>query len=1063
MIDPISTLNGKLAGGPAFLILGSDEIEDTSAIRDYPWSGVYTSRHDSTVVSIFASHERTVTRYGPMDSDPTRSTTELQIRHLFGGLLLPPEQAPGTNAIERAHRRSAGIRELNRLTTETITPRGVLLIEGWGSGDDLTPEDLISSLVDLGPGQVHLFSAQEHQSDEFVQDLARRGILILHEDSLERQLERLEDRGALPRRSSSSNSIHLIPVSDRFEEIDIATWNEIRRSARPVDLDLLRPPTFSSDAARYKQFRDFMGSPDGVPNWPAIVAGMNLERDFEQLLRSRVGDSLNAGETFTPLIVSGQTSTGKSIALASLSITFATSGRAAVIYQSRRTTRPKFDDIEKFAQWAEDHGAPQVLFVWDGMTDVSEYETMARRLHSRGRNVVVVGTTYKTPYQNNSIIEAPAELSAGELRRLTRHLDSYGIEVRPKPGPVDASFLAFLYRALPVTEYGLRHGLASEMRSAERGLIELSSAEVDTEDLSSRATAMSRAFVAAGYQLPTLNDSSTDESRIYEASFDERNAIQRVTTLVVVAGRYGLPVPIDLALRVLGREGSHSIRKALISFDIIRDDEDDDGELYLTTRSRLEALLLTQHEVPLAVEAEVIKSVVKNARLSTSGTSGTEVNFVVQLLELVGANSLEKRFPRYYLDFATALMERREDDGLANPRLVLQESTLIRAHVRDLPAKSSNERQESISLLERNRDLLEDTLQEEHVRGQIRMSLTVELASTLGTISHELTKYSNDDVDTSGLSARLDDIFNAVKIAISIDPTSTYPIDVLAWVTRDALVSGALSEEQRLDRAATAFALIESVDRDLVSHAKIAKLDERSATLQQIIGNDDAVWKHLAALEGNQDPAATYFLAAFSAREGLEGERQALTRLKESPATYQDWRCADLLFRLTWKAFTSSTLMRGERNPIFLESNQLRELRILIDRIEQIELPAMYRLTYVKAILKFLEGDYAGARRDFQVVQEETRPLTKRLHTTHVIAGQDGRPSIFSGRVEWSKGRAGDLWVNELGTRVRFDPLRFFASGEAAESQIVSRFTIGFKLSTGTVAEPLSMTSSARS
>lgn len=1051
-------LGALLAGGPAFLILGSSEFGSAQTATGFSWSGVYTSRVDAQIATIFTTSGRSVQRSGAMHSAPSRSTHELEIRHLFGGLLLPDEQLPGSDAISRATRRISAVQELTRLASETITPRGVIIIEAWDESDPLRSEDLMPILTNLAPRQVHLFSASPHATDGFVQELSRQGIVVLHDESLEIALSNLDMRGALPSRPGAASSSHVIPVGDKFVPIDTSVWNEIRRSARPIDLDLLRPLSLGSSASKYQEFRAFMGAPDGTPRWSGLAAGMNLRRDFEDELENAVNVALQDPSAVDPIIVAGQTSTGKSIALAALAAKVAASGTAAVLHQSRRTSRPSFDDIEKFAQWCEDVGARAIVFVWDGMTDYTEYQTMARRLVARGRKVVLVGSTYKSPPSRNKSIIAPAVLSSGELKRLTTILKEYGIEITPKPGQVDSSFLGFLYRALPETEYSLRHGLATEMRAAERGLIELTSMSGEVREANVRMTAVEAAFIAAGYSLPISDRTSfVDDQALYDTSFENRSAIQRVTTLVIVAGRYGLRVPIDLALRVLGREGSQSIREALTTYDIIRDEEDGTGELSLVTRSRLEAILLARHEIPLAVEAEVIETIIANVRPSNGYSSEDEVDFLVQLLEVVGANGPDTRFRPYFLTFADALRSRRVDGSSANPnpRFVLQESSLIRAHVHWPRTKEATSAVDRILLLERNRDTLDEILSDNDVRGMIRASLAVELASTLGAISHEVTHSGSKLSDNSGLAIRLDDIFSAVKGVRRIDPTNVHPVDVLAWATRDALESGVLSESERVDRAASALAIIESVDKDSISPAKRAQLDERSATLQALVKNDDAVWHYLNELNLNDDPAATYFLAQFDAREGREGEARALERLENSPATVRDWRCANLLLNLAWKRTTKSDLLRGERAPLHITDSGANYLRKIVAKLDRVELPDDYRLTYVNAMLSFIVGDYQAAKKDFQATQEATRQLSWRLHTTNLLASEDGHIQVFSGRVHWAQGRTGELWVNELGAAVRFDPQRFFASGEVARNQSIPQFTVGFKLSTGAVAEPV--------
>ena len=90
-----------LAGGPAFLLVGNKPTGDETEVTNYTWSGVYTSRPDVSFADSFIPPNRTVLRLGPMESPPTRSPQELEVRHLFGGLQLAPNRTPGTSAVAK--------------------------------------------------------------------------------------------------------------------------------------------------------------------------------------------------------------------------------------------------------------------------------------------------------------------------------------------------------------------------------------------------------------------------------------------------------------------------------------------------------------------------------------------------------------------------------------------------------------------------------------------------------------------------------------------------------------------------------------------------------------------------------------------------------------------------------------------------------------------------------------------------------------------------------------------------------------------------------------------------
>lgn len=1053
-------LAAQLAGGPAFLLLGDVGLDRLGPVSlGYRWSGVYTTAPDRAVAEAFSGESRTTTSLGAMSRSPSRSQSALEVRYLFGAPHLPESERPPTSAVEEATARIRSNQELTRLVTETVTPRGTVLVEGWRAGGNLRVDDLIPLLGLLGPGQAHLFSADEWSTDPLVAAFAARGQLLLHHDSLEDGLARLVDAGAAKSAEGVAASQHVIPLGDGFIDVDIHTWNQIRRSARPIDLDILTPPVFSSDAARYQEFRNFIGATEGVPRWRGIAAGMNLSRDFESRLLEKVREELSQRDLPTPIVVAGQTATGKTVGLAALAMELSRSGEVAVLHQSRRTVRPSVEDLDMYCAWAADHGAKATVLIWDGMMEPGEYEALSRQLHARGRKILVVGSAYKTRSDSSLIIPASAELSGQETQQLLAILAGFGYEVAKSRRPVDTNFLALLYRILPETEHQLRSGLSQEMRSAERVMAKLARQHGKIASAEQRLTAVQAAFHAAGLVIDDLLPPDSTDGPLGDQSFADRAPIQRVTTLVLVAGRHGIPVPIDLALRILGREGFQSVRDALASSDIIREIDDDDGEYFLSVRSQLEAELLAQNEIPLAVEVEVLAEAIRSVRITDGFTGGAdEVEFVVKLLERIGPTSdQERKYQSHFGEIADALRARRMESARAHPRLVLQESNFARSFVHWQQGAQIGSVDDRVASLEYNREVLDEVLGDQSTRGLIRLSLSVELASTLGAIIYEYA-HAGEASHVQGLASRLDDVLAAVLDARAVDPGNVYPVDVLAWATRDAVLSGALTPAERVDRLANAVATLESLDRGSLTNKQLANLDNRAAELNRLLSNDDAVWEYLGKLELNSSPAATYFLAQFDAKDGPAGEARALARLRQAPPdTRTDWRCAQLLIDLTWKAITGNRLLSGERVPLHLPPAALQQISQLTTDLGDAELPDGYRFLFVRAIAEFVVGHYVEANRLFREAGELTRQLSKRIYTRYLLADESRQPITFTGRVESFDARSGQVWVEQLGARVRFEPRLFSPSRELARNQQLPPFFIGFKLSGGPVAEPRSV------
>jgi hypothetical protein len=1056
----------QLAGGPAFLLLGNGGISLLGDVaKSYRWSGIYTSGIDRLTADAFIDESRACTSLGAMSGRaPSRSQTNLEVRYLFGGSHLPESERPPVTPIESAQARQRSNRELDRLVTETVTPRGTVVIEGWRPGGLLDVADLIPALSLLGIEQAHLFSASHWAGDILVGSLAKSGQLSLHTESLEEALVSLVGAGAVKGGGQTkSASQHVIALGDGFIDLDIHTWNQIRRSARPIDLEVLTPPIFSSDAARYQEFRNFIGATEGVPRWHGIAAQMNLRRDFEENLISQVRRSLEGQGLPSPILVSGQTATGKSVALAALAMELSRTGDFAVLHQPRRTVRPAVEDLDMYAGWAAEHGASATVLIWDGMVAPSEYEGVSRQLHARGRRVLVVGSKYidqgdsPSEFDASTIIEARSELSPDESKEFFRILGTFGYQLNLPKQDVPTNFLGFLYRMLPETEHQLRTGLSHEMRAAERLMANLARDRSENEATSgSNLTSIQVALLDAGLVLQELLPTEEGDSPVSTLSFAERAPIQRVTTLVLVAGRHGIPVPIDLALRLLGREGYQSVRDALRSSDIIREIDDDSGEFYLGTRSHLEAELLAQHEIPISVEIEVVTEAIGSVRVTDGFSGGSdEVEFLVKLLERIGPNSDQRgSYQRYFGDIAEALRARRNEIGRAHPRLALQESNFTRGRVQWEQLSGGSSVDERVAALEFNRDLLEEILGDQTTRGLMRLSLSVELASTLGAIIHEYTEAGKVS-SLQGLGARLDDVLRAVFEARAVDPGNLHPVDVLAWSTRDAVNAGVLSAAERVDRLASAIATIESLDRNSLSESQRAILDRRGAMLNQLLGKDDEAWDYLQKLERNSTPAAVYFLAKSEAQSGPQGEQKALARLRAATAEARtDWRCAQLLIDLTWKGITGARLLSGDRVPVYFDDKALAEISRLTLDLADSDLPDGYRLQFVRAMAAFWAGHFDVSTKLFRQVTDSSRQLAKRVYTSYVLADKSGQPLTYTGRVVSADTRYGWVWVDQLSARVRFEPRIFNASGVFARDQQLTPFYIGFKLSSGAVAEP---------
>lgn len=1034
-----------------------------SEIAEYPWNGVFTSRIDSSLPDVFSTNWRRVvpTAQAQLGRHP-RSTTELQLRYLFGGTGLPEGERPPVDVIQEVETRARAVEALNTLADTLVTPRGVVVIEGYQADDWLTPQELFTFVSRLQAGQAHMFSTPDMlREDRFVRAAVDRGTLVLHHESFAAVLSELEAAGQLQPGmvDRDARSLRFIPVRDGFADVDVSTWNRIIGAARPIDAELLEPFTSASSALKYQRFRNFLGASEGTPHWKAVASGYNLRRDFEADLLRRVHASLDELAVPEPIIVAGQTATGKTVALCALALEVARSGRAAVLHRARRGDQPTLADIDAFAAWADEYHALPTLLVWDGMANVDEYYTLQRRLRSRGRRVLIIGSSYMTPVNVKNIVRVDAVLSESEIARAKEWLRGFDVPMPTDTGlAIDSSFLAFLYRVLPDTERGLRRGLTRELRAAETGLEALS--RVATLSDRPRLGAVAHALAAAGFNIGELMPADHPHGDLADLSFEARSSAEQLTSMVLVAGLRGLRIPLELPLRILGREGSSRIVELVKNFDIFRWTDSDNGSQYLGTRTRLEAELLAKEDLNVRTEVGVVSQLIENLHPVPRRWGGEEVQFIVDLMDGMGPQSPESsRYAQHYLDLACAFRHLRDSRNQAHPRLVLLEANLTREYVLWAQEHNKADSEERLGLLRDLQRLLEVTLEEADATPRTRMHLLVELASADGAQVFELSLMGNE-ADATDISALMGGVTRAALSARVLDPENVYPSDVVAWATRRAVESGVLPEEVRIDLLANAQASLDSIDPDTLSPTQRAIYNKRHVDMSRLLNDRALETKHLSALMENSDPAAYYFLARMSSASGEEGIQVAVQTLLEAPIDVRaDWRCSRLLLDLFWKLKTGKRFLRGERQTLAFTEADWSECIRIADAIPNMGDFDRYRLDFLRGLSLFHLGSYRSSEEVFRLLDEESQDLSSRIVSAYLASDSAGKARVFTGRVNWASqdGRRGIAWVDQLSIEVPFIPLRFSVSDFRRKGDVLPTFHIAFNMR-GALADPIRAT-----
>ena len=1043
-------------------------------IAEFHWSCIYSSAIDPLWLQTFRSDWREVApifddEYFPRDP---RNRRILHCTYLFGSLTQTEAKlrAP-LSQFEFFSRKQMAVNLARRLP-EILTPLGVLAIEGYkGDRDWFSLGDLFPVLQGLGPGQAHLFSVDDVLSEHpVISELVRTGRLVTHPEGLAWALEQGRALGFIQLRDSLEWEETGRRVTLRNGSIPIPRelWNRLDNSATLMDDHVLVPPPPISNDAVYWEFRRFLFECGNRPLWSGYARRFAFRREFEKELHDKTKNKLDRNASNDqPIVIHGQTGTGKTVALGSLAYTIAKSREYPVIFIERRTQRPVNSDIDECCRWLEDHGASATLIVWDGMVQQSEYRELQGYLASRGRKAAVVGSSYTLKETGNHLVEVPNQLTVEEARQFADFLEGLGISLNERHREFlekrDPTYLVAMYRHLAPTRQRLTTGVVQELEQLEQELV---AAVSQLESGNSSLSGFAAAFLSAGI---------IDQTRLEEVSIRPETQISaaevaELVDIVTVPGRFGINIPIELLTRTWEKSNFTDLSQLLRGFDLVHAFEDSAGRVVVGPRHSLEARLIVQARIgSVQNEADIVSRIVKAIRPSIWGADESdEIGFVIELLRAVGPQGEEQsRFAPFFRDLAEAISEVRESRNIRSPRMMLQEANFIREWV-TTKSRQGNQPEDAKEVLGKAKSILQEALEmlKDNRQWRLRTFIATELASTLGaatvdSIISGATKYE--------IEQNYEQVLEAVKTARSIDFSSFNPVDVLVWSTSALANSEGVDNHVRTEAIVDVLDALETVDTDLLDSGNLERFYQRRYEVGTLLGDQalsEAAFQNLVLIGS----AAGFYIRAWeiggSPKGSKSGEKtqgweyEAAWRYLEEHRgeIFNDPRCLNLLFDYWWLSKSGHRPFDEERAVVPFQENDwlyglelIRELRGLQNSNRGLT------LSFVEALSLFHLGQITPAIQLFREIENESYTVSsrRRILRSFLASEPNGTPRIFRGTVRSvdPDGRRGQVFVEELRQRITFLPADF-GRPEIRSGDSLGEFHIAFNF-IGPIADPL--------
>ena len=1038
-------------------------------LSELPWSAVFTSSLDPTLMDLFRgpAREPAVVLTGEEIPPAVRSKARPPLYYLFSRAgEHDPQALPPRSRSELNRRRIGHAVPLLRRVTDTATVLGLIVVEGFSSGDDcFRLDDLLGIIGNAAPNQVLWFGGRPPlrngleiefdeavESDRILVEPRRLGTLVAEL----RERDRLSPYAPPDQEDAGTISLD----NGRFLETTPEQRLRIEAVASIVDdsWTAFLPPLGKD--TEYTVFRRFHGNLQG----PRLLVegvrrGFAIQRDFEHDLWRQIASTLaDHSSTDMPIVLEGQSGSGKSVALARAVARARDDEKLPVLYSIDRV--PASHDVVEFCEAAERAGAKVTLIVCDANRDLDPYHDLLTGLRSRGRRVVVVGSRYRSDASTSDLssngVEATVFMSKHEEDELANLVEHY-------VGPSDRAMerpehiLAFLYQLLPASRPRIGAGLSAEARSTERGLRSAGRQTEKVRPITLLHQRMIEAGVVSGYR-PLLQECGA------ESPAEEGDAAELVIDYVMIAGSLNCPVPINLVIRaVTGRRPDldvSSIGHLFRNLDLFRwrKSVDRDGEeVYVAPRLTLEAELLCKHRFGGAEsEAYRLLGLIQAVRGGAHDSGEVEIRFLLDLLRQVGPEGLRgRRYVHSYVAIARALTELRERYGVVDARLILQEAAFRRSAVRYRGLDHGLR----LSLLEEARDVDQYALDgiadgTVYATRRTKDSLLVERAAIYGFLARNLA-------EGDGKADEVWAAYRAARRAVHVAGSATddyYPYDVGLWTPSDLIECAGLSETRRAELACDIYSTLDQVDVKTLS----PKQRERYHSRRIIVGNrlrdqrltDDAY----AELE-TAGSTAGYYLRARDYVRDLDRESTAVVDGEAQAAAHRaaaflserfgkvknDYRCLLLLLECRWIVEVGRWPLRGERQPLPVGDHTRREFLDIIQVLNHASGGAARHVPrYLEAVLTWL-ADEATALEMFRGLAQDTdHEFAGRVVRRHMITDTSGAPCRFGGRVERQRGDG--HWV------VRVDGLdravnllsRDFPHENLAYGRTVSGFGVAF-------------------
>lgn len=1087
-------LFSRLQYEPAILFIG-DEIEDIDdEVVEYNWNMIMTTSVTSDVAIRFESESRTVTEI--IDEDEMKANMlnpkDLHIVRLLG----KNTDTLSLDEEEIGDLRYDAMRKMQR-TVEISRKAGIIIVEHFDN-DILDDKNIVRAFKKLIPHQYQLFvfNADDSIRKDF-NKLVDDGIATLYSESINDYFDDYGFTEKRPEVGTNNNYLQFYVDAQDSGEIKLLEKKETIETdnfAVVLNISLLdrvkvRPNMYED------YFYSFLRNSVKEPQWYGYKYGFNVHRQFEDQLYKMTIDGLeHIGENRAkPLLLKGQTGSGKSIALAALGYRIFWERKYPVVFINNPDVnffgdnKRAFRALDLLLQRIEELGASSILLIWDSSCfsiNKKVVSNLFANLKARGRKVLLVASAYDDQCSNDSdetlLLETDILLKQfnecrasievqNEKEQLVNILtEKCGLNYRDIYDILsydvgEYNFLTLFYQMFFTLRKGLAQGVKREadfnVDAIDKELAKDEKRLKDKTEEKKNREAFSRSFanlfrsaeeelIKAGFNISNI-ELETENNREIQTN------VNNFVRCIAICSRFKLEMPYDMALRILGTNNHELLRVLLASsFFVLRKDQY--SNYRISFRTSLEAnMYLSANNIRYSEQIDYVIIILNNLNNSESYGQNSEVLLCEKLVRTIGPNDIHKNAYKIGYDkIIDALGELRENECIVEPKLIEQEITYIREYY----GKGDFDKDTRIKWLNRainiSKDLLDDPVLLQGMEGD-RNTLIVETANS------KLLLYDLQEI-TDDYSYRL--LEKDLESVIAHDSQNYYAY-VTLFKTYISEYEEAEDAEKKTELLEAMLAWKEQLDIENNDVVNSEYFREQYARVNLLLGDTHLVQKSIDEMVSKGSAAGLYIYskkeltdAGVDFRQGIRNSKQYeacntvynfLQNTKYAEVVEESESCQFMLLNLIWLINNGNPIFqRGEKWLTSISNNAWEELLAICNNyllrfiVSSSETNRVERnIQYIKALSLAQLGEYTESIRTLAMIGEDPTIGSRRTHTMHIISDEYGYPRKFHGIID-----VYDPTPNQKSGKIRIDefgdyPIYFYGPHlETARLETGSRF-----------------------